>query len=326
MSFDKKNIIWKLIREELSKEEELTILLSRPVTDTMREQWLTTPDMAREDRVDRRKIWKMICQETWMRLPARKVRLYKIYTWVASIALLFGLSGSIIYVQNRENAIPIYVVSTGIQNMEPVTLPDGTLVLLGPGTKLIYPASFTEEKREVSLDGQAFFDVSKNASKPFIVKTHSMDVEALGTAFELFAYSIENRSEAVLLSGGIKVNLINPDLGKQPGLILVPNEKLEYNIRDKKVSQSTVNADIHTSWRKRGVLTFENDKLSMIIPRLEQWYGRKVICEKGMADTYKFTFKVRDESLERILYIMGESSPIKYTKSEEGDYTLFLKR
>jgi len=326
MSLDKKNMIRKLIREELNEKERIDLLQSHSVTDEMQGQWLTAPDMVRKDKVDGQHIWKMIQQETWLRLPARKVRFYQIYTWAATIALLFGLAGSVVYMQNREKTVPMYVISAGIQNMEPVTLPDGTLALLGPGSKLTYPADFTGKRREVALDGQAFFDVNKDASKPFIVKTYSMDVEALGTAFELFAYSIENRSEAVLLNGSIKVNLINPDSNKQTELILKPNEKVEYNIRDKKVTQLTVNADVYTSWRKRGIITFENEKLSMIIPRLEQWYGRKIICEKGIAENYKFTFKVRDESLERILYIMSESSPIRYTKSEEGDYSLFLKK
>lgn len=326
MGFDKKYIIRKFIREELEREEEFDLLQSRPVTDEMREQWMAAPDMARKDGADGRQIWNRIRQETGARLPARRVRFYQVYTWVATVALLLGLAGSVVYMQNKAETTPVYVVSAGIQNMEQVTLPDGTFVLLGPGSRLTYPADFTGKRREVALDGQAFFDVNKDASKPFIIKTYSMDVEALGTAFELFAYRIENRSEAVLLDGKIKVNLRDTEGNKQTELILEPNEKIEYNIRDKKVVQSTVNADVYTSWRKRGILTFENEKLSMIIPRLEQWYGRKIICEKGIAETYKFTFKVRDESLERLLYIMSESSPIRYTKSEEGDYSLSLKK
>ena len=63
----------------------------------------------------------------------------------------------------------------------------------------------------------------------------------------------------------------------------------------------------------------------MIIPRLEQWYGRKIMCEKDIANQYRFTFKVRDESLERILYILNSSSPVKYTKVGE-DFELYVKK
>ena len=101
----------------------------------------------------------------------------------------------------------MYVVSSGIQNMESVSLPDGTKVQMGPGSRLTYPASFSGKTREIRLDGQAFFDVAKNREKPFIVHTEDMSVEALGTAFELFSYNMENKMEAILLNGKIKVSV-----------------------------------------------------------------------------------------------------------------------
>lgn len=326
-SGNKKNIIRKLILEELKEEEQSILLQSGTVTGEMHRQWEDLPDMVQKDQANGQEIWKKIRQEVWFKYSAKKIRFYKVYAWAATIALLLGLSGSIAYAYKEKETAPVmYIVSAGIQNMESVTLPDGTSIQLGPGSKLTYPARFEGKTREVTLDGQAFFDVEKDPGKPFIVHTSSMDVEALGTAFELFAYNIENRSEAILLNGKIKVNLNTPLSEKTTELILSPNEKIEYNIRDRKVTSNTVDADTYTSWRKRGILTFENEKLSMIIPRLEQWYGRKIICEKGIAETYKFTFKVRDESLERILYIMSESSPIRYNKSEDGNYSLFLKK
>lgn len=323
---DKKHIVKKLIREELNEKEEAVLLQSHSVSGAMQKQWEGAPDMARKDRIDGQHLWQIIQQETWLRIPARKVRFYKVYAWVATVAILLGIAGSVTYLISREEPVPMYVVSAGIQNMESVTLPDGSRIQLGPGSRLTYPARFTGKSREITLDGQAFFDVEKDRTKPFIVHTSSMDVEALGTAFELFTYSIENRSEAILLNGKIKVYLIDPQSENRTDVILEPNEKLEYNIRDRKVTSYTVDAEAYTSWRKRGILTFENEKLSMIIPRLEQWFGRKIICEKDIAETYKYTFKVRDESLERILYIMSESSPIRYTKEENGDFTLSLRQ
>jgi len=319
-----KNIIKKLIREELNRDEHTRLFHSASVVGEMQKQWKDAPDITRRDQVDGQHIWKIIQRETFFKLPAKKIRFYQVYSWIATVTLILGMAGIGAFLMNREEAVPIYVVSAGIQNMEQVSLPDGTIVQLGPGSKLTYPAGFKDKIREVHLDGQAFFDVNKDPSKPFVVQTQSMRVEALGTAFELFAYNIENRSEAILLQGKIKVNLKHHDPSGQTEWILGQNEKIEYNKRDKEVVHSLVNADTYTSWRKRGVLTFENEKLSMIIPRLEQWYGRHIICEKEIADTYKFTFKIRDESLERILYIMSESSPIRYNKSEGGDYTLYL--
>ena len=92
-----------------------------------------------------------------------------------------------------------------------------------------------------------------------------------------------------------------------------------------RLSKQIVDADKYTAWRKQKILSFENEKLSMIIPRLEQWYGRKVMCQKDLADKYRFTFKVRDESLDRILFMIKASSPLQYKEEKNGDYTLTLK-
>ncbi|MDL2282436.1 DUF4974 domain-containing protein, partial [Parabacteroides sp. OttesenSCG-928-G06] len=135
------------------------------------------------------------------------------------------------------------------------------------------------------------------------------------------AYNHEENMETILLNGKVKVNF--PAAGKE-AFELTADDKIAYHKSENKVVRSKVNAENYTSWRK-GVLSFENEKLSMIVPRLEQWYGRKIYLEKELGESYKFTFKVRDEPLDRILYIMGESSPVRYSQLEGGDYTLFLK-
>ena len=189
---------------------------------------------------------------------------------------------------------------------------------------MTYPAAFTGKTREIHLDGQAFFDIHKNPHKPFIVHTSEMEVQALGTAFEVFDYDIESKSETVLLNGKVKIG-INNSKGDRAEFILSPNEKMVYDQQADSAYVLTVDADKYTSWRKQKIVSFENEKLSMIIPRLEQWYGRKIMCQQDLADKYRFTFKVRDESLERILFMMGESSPLKYQKTSNGNYVLVLK-
>ena len=219
----------------------------------------------------------------------------------------------------------MYVVSSGIQNMESVSLPDGTKVQMGPGSRLTYPASFSGKTREVTLNGQAFFDVAKNREKPFIVRTEDMSVQALGTAFELFSYEMDNKIETILLNGKIKVGISDKGTKRVKEYLVSPDEKLVLDRQTGEVMKQAVNADKYTAWRKQKMLSFENEKLTMIIPRLEQWYGRKVMCQKDLAEKYRFTFKVRDESLEKILFMIKASSPLIYTQMESGDYILTLK-
>ncbi len=315
-----REIAEKLINNKLNPAEEDAILTSPVVTEKMREQWNTAPDRTESDKTDGARIWNDIRRETFKKIPAKKVRLYQVVAWAASFLLLLGVTGSAWFLFNREKPVSYYTAHSGILNISTIRLPDGTDVQLGSGSKLTYPADFRGKKREIKLEGQAFFDVIPDKEKPFVVHTPQMDVEALGTAFEIFTYSEDDFMEAILLDGKIKVSMADR---KDTSFILTPNNKISYNKSDHKVILSQVNAGNYTSWRK-GILSFENEKLSMIIPRLEQWYGRKIFMDKELNEVYKFTFKVRDESLERILYIMGESSPVRYKKSKDGDFTLFV--
>lgn len=321
---DPKYIVRKLLQDTLTVQEQETVLYSETVTKKMKSQWDTAPDSAKNDRVNDKKIFRKIQNEAWGRVSMRKLRFYQTYAWAASFLLLLGLAGFVYFISARAHSVPHYFASTGIQNIQEIVLPDGSNVQLGPGSTLSYPSQFTGKKREITLNGQAFFTVQKDAKKPFIVHTPQMQVEALGTSFELFAYQKQETMEAILLEGKIKVSIKDTLLLGKPEVFLAPDEKIEYNVQHRKVIKTNVNANNYTSWRK-GILSFESEKLSMIIPRLEQWYGRKIFFDEGMGETYKFTFKVRNEPLDRILYIMGKSSPIKYNQSDDGNFSLYLR-
>lgn len=320
---NKKYILRKLMQGTLTEQERIALHGSCEVERRMSEQWHTAPDAAGEDHPDERRIWRKVCRQSWEDIAAKEVLFYKIYGWVASVLLILGITGAVFYFSSGKSPAPMYVVSSGIRNMESVLLPDGTNVQLGPGSRLTYPGRFRGKKREVVLSGQAFFDVAKDPGKAFIVHTSGMDVQALGTAFELFCYEVENRSEAVLLHGKIKVGVTDEKTGKRMEYQVSPDQKLIVDKQNGQVSKWQVDADKYTAWRKQRILSFENEKLSMIIPRLEQWYGRKIMCQKDLAEKYRFTFKVRDEALDRILFMIGESSPLKYTSMDNGNYIVY---
>lgn len=321
---NKKYILKKLMHDALKEEERAALNNDVPVKAQMFSQWETAPDAAGFDQTDGSRIWYCIRQKVWTNTHAKKYLFYKIYSVAASVLFLLSVGSTIFYLKEARKEVPVYIVTSGIQNMQSISLPDGSVVQMGPGSKLTYPAVFTGKTREIHLDGQAFFDIYKNPHKPFIVHTSNMDVQALGTAFEVFNYEIESKSETVLLNGKVKIGLKKSKRGKKE-FILLPNEKIVYDKQVDSTYISDVNADKYTSWRKQKILTFENEKLSMIIPRLEQWYGRKIMCQQNLAEKYRFTFKVRDESLERILYMMGKSSPLEYKKTKNENYMLILK-
>ena len=316
---DEKQMLKRLMRDALTPGEMMELNTRENVQREMLDQWDTAPDASQS--TDGTRLWNRI----YRRITGRGregLRFYRIYSAVASILLLIAIGGTVFMALEGDKA-SMYVVSTGIRSMQSVTLPDGTEVQLGPNSRMTYPSKFGSRKRVVQLEGQAFFDVNKNPRKPFIVHSSDMDIQVLGTAFEVFNYEIETQAEVILLSG--KVNVTSPADGKRKECVLRPNQRLQYDKRTNTLSMQTLDADKYTAWRMQGILSFENEKLSMIIPRLEQWYGRKAICPRDLADKYRFTFKVRDESLERILYMMKKSSPLTYKEIEEGNYEIMLK-
>lgn len=317
-----KNILSKLLNDDLSLNEKDELNASKSFSSMLEKQWTNTSDVIYKDETNAERIWSRIRGEVWDNNQTKRFLYFKLYSIAATILLVLGISSMTWMLTQKPYSSTMFVVYSGIQNIKSIGLPDGSSVQLGPGSKLTYPSQFSGKKREVLLEGQAFFDVHKDGDHPFVVKTKDMDVTALGTAFEVYSYNLNNNVEAILLNGKIQINTQIENMKGE--VVLLPNEKLTYSRVTRKMIIEKVDASKYSDWRKHGILSFENEKLSMIIPRLEQWYGRKVMCEKDIADKYRFTFKVRDESLERILYILNSSSPVKYKKVGEN-FELFLK-
>jgi len=318
---ENKIYIKKILNNTMNETEKEKFHSEKLFSKVLEKQWDDAQDAVAKDKTDVNRIWAKIQRELWESKPVKTNEYYKIYSIAASILLLIGIGCFAWILSRNQSSNTMFVATSGIQNMQSILLPDGSQVQLGPGSKLVYPSEFDGKTREVQLEGQAFFDVAKDKSKPFVVKTKDMDVTALGTAFEVFSYEMENDIETVLLNGKVKVNLLHGNHKRQ--VILYPNDKLTLSRSDARISIDKVNATKYSDWRNLGILSFENEKLSMIIPRLEKWYGQKIFCQKDLANTYRFTFKVRNESLDRILYMLNNSSPIKYRKVGDN-YELYL--
>ena len=322
-----KNITQKLKQyNQLTAEEEHELLADPAVTASMHLKWQNAPDATEHDNTDANRLWNQIQGQLWRDPLIQRLKLYKVYAAAATVLLFISLASLGYLIGEKDDADTMFIVKSGLRSMESVRLPDGTNVQIGPGSTLTYPSSFTGKTRDVKLNGQAFFDVAKNPSRPFIVQTSDMTVQALGTAFELFSYAVDNRSEVILLNGKVKIGVGDRQNQRTSFYLLDPDEKLLIDKQGNKVTKWKVDADKYTSWRKQWIISFENEKLSMIIPRLEQWYGQKIMCQKDLTDRYRFTFKIRDESLDRILFMMSESSPLQIEKMQNGNYMITQKK
>lgn len=324
MNEDKKNKLKNLMHDALDEHEKQLLMHEPNVEKLMHAQWEEDLDINLSDHFVENRIWKKITHRINRRAVSNQLFIYKIVAIAASFLLLIA-TGSLVYFNKQQTGQYMYIVSSGVRSIESVLLPDGTEVRMGPNSRLTYPADFKGKTRDVNLIGQAFFSVAKDKEKPFTVHTDNMDVTALGTSFEVFNYEYENRIEAILLEGKVRVGLGNNiDSKQRKEIILTPDEMLVYDKSDQTVRVKNVNAESYSGWKNLGILSFENERLSTIISRLEPWYGRKIKCPEDIAEEYRFTFKVRDESLERILFMLNNSSPVKY-KEINGDYELYVK-
>ena len=188
-------------------------------------------------------------------------------------------NGEIVYHKSEEKTTEVVYnkleVPRGGECM--IKLDDGTKVWVNAETKLKYPVAFVGDRREVVLEGEAFFDVAKN-EKPFIVKTSFGDVRVLGTAFGISAYASEPESYTTLVRGKVSVERE----GGKP-VVILPGEQVVTS-KDGKMMKQKVDVEEFVGW-KDGIYVFKEKSLGEIMKTLERWYNISVdFQDKSLVD------------------------------------------
>ncbi|AYL95546.1 FecR family protein [Mucilaginibacter celer] len=184
-------------------------------------------------------------------------------------------------------------------------LPDGTVVMLNAESSISYPTAFSGKTRNVSITGEAYFEVAKNKKMPFIVSFGNQKVEVLGTHFDIRAYS-EQPGKTTLLEGSVKISSQNQ---KQ---LLVPGQQAVYNIGAKKFEIKTVDTDDVVAW-KNGLFLFDNTELDQVMSELGRWYDVKFEYQ-GIKPQLNFTGLVKKNiPLSKALKILETTGGIKFT-------------
>jgi len=201
-------------------------------------------------------------------------------------------------------------------------LPDGTKVWLNASSKLTCPVSFeNKDSREVMLEGEAFFDVTEDKSKPFIVQTSRLQVRVLGTAFNVKSYAGEDITETTLVRGKVMIAL-NDAAGKQDTLLMKEHEQVTYSDASHALSLAKVQTEPVTAWTQ-GKLVFENRLFADIKPALERWYGVEIEADELEDNGCRFSTTIDEEPITKILELFKATSAISYTITP--DNTVILK-
>jgi|GEM_PF-188354 len=189
-------------------------------------------------------------------------------------------------------------------------LPDGSHVWLNSGSVFKFPVLFARDKRQVELVGEAFFDVSKDPSHPFLVKAGKMNVEVKGTRFNIINYPDETHTELILESGSVR--LFSGDYEDHKTITLIkPGELAVLDNTHNQLSVSNVDVEKYTAW-KEGKLIFRDDQMDEVVKKLNRWFNVEIVLQSSELKEYVYTATYRDETLPEILELLKISAPIKY--------------
>ncbi len=261
--------------------------------------------------------------------------------WLLVVSLTSAVTWFIAKPKDLQFKTTEYIVPKGSKST--IKLPDGSVVWLNAGSKLVYANNFDQKDRNVYLTGEAYFSVVSNKEKPFKVHTSDLIVRALGTKFNVKAYPEEKTITTTLEEGIIDIQIINGSKGTQNKQIKIkPKERLVFikpsvgreeimahkAIEEVKKNQSisdnvkvelNVNTELYTSW-KSDKWVIEGLTLKCLAPMLERRYNMKMHFANDGLDQYKFTGILQNETIEQILNVITYTAPIKYSIVKDSVY------
>lgn len=313
------NILEKYIRGSISEEEynELQQQIQNDsdssVGDMLNECWQKDLNIHVMPRAAKERTRRQIDEK--IKKDIRRIWFKRASTIAASILIPILIISTVYFYKEMDHYKQIpNIVSVNKGQRAGITLPDGTIVHLNSESKLTYTPDFNGKLREVVLEGEAFFEVTPNKEKPFIVKTSVFDVEVLGTSFNVSVYNDENIVETALMEG--KVKLTMQGCPSKP-VYLTPSQKFIYSRSDRQDTISIMEGDTELAW-KQGILAFSAEPLEEVFRKIERWYGVTMHYDKESLVNDNFTGQFKMISIQEMMNILRMHYNLKF-KIENND-------
>jgi hypothetical protein len=202
-----------------------------------------------------------------------------------------------------------------------ILLSDGTLVHLNAGSRLTFPSTFSGSTREVYLNGEGFFEVHKNEKVPFIVKTDHINIQVLGTKFNVSAYDDEQETSAILVEGKVNVSQKNK-LFANKQYILAPGQGCFYSVVEKNSLVKEVDVNEYILW-KDGLYNFKNQALSEVVNRVHKYYNLSIKIEGPLlANTMVSGKLVLSDDVNEVMQYLSKTMEVRFEKLADGTYLL----
>lgn len=247
----------------------------------------------------------------------RKRLLFTIVRYAAVVVLTVGITLSLFRYFSPADTPVMLTASVPAGQRAQIMLPDSSTVWLNSGSTLVYPSAFKDGRRDVKLEGEGYFTVTKNAHKPFTVNTPNGYVTVLGTVFNVKSYRDESRFEASLVSGKVKAK---GSSGRE--VVLQPHQKMVWE--DGRVQVLSTNDDDYL-WKK-GILTFNDQSLETVMNDLSRAFNRKIIIKGNDIRHEMLTGKFRiSDGLDYALQILRDMYGFRYSTNPDTGVTEVYK-
>lgn len=242
--------------------------------------------------------------------PIARIRTINRFTRVAAAAIFIVICSSVFfywYTPPAKVKIDQRIAHKVVENRK-IYLPDGSTVVLSAGSKLHYPSSFDSAgTRDVYLEGEAFFDIMHNASKPFIVHSGKVITTVLGTAFNIKAFPAEISITVTVIRGKVQVRDQTKLLG-----IITPHQQIVYNKQDGRSLQAVVPIEPYMDWQKQNLL-LDNVTVGEAAGLLEQRFNVRIVFTSDVIKSKRFTTTlIEGETLEQALKLICEFNEAAY--------------
>lgn len=255
----------------------------------------------------------------------------------ASVALVIG-TGLVYFLLNSAQTVDLITKTTARGQKSTITLADGSQVRLNAESTISYPETFEGNTREIILTGEAFFDVTRDESRPFIIRSGEVTTTVLGTSFNISAFPAQDIAITVA-TGKVQVvhnpqavegadqsatagSALKPEGQGPPAVVLVKGEQARFDISEGTIEKQQVDFTRYTAW-KEGILFFDDIALRDAAKILERWYNVTIAFESEDLGQCHIEGKYEDEKLLNILESLKFVKGLSYEFQKDG--TILIK-
>ena len=268
---------------------------------------------------DKKRVFEKIQKSVLHKPKIHKINIWA-YTAVASISILVTMAIFNLFFRQPNSVGLTYIeAKTPFGIKSKITLCDGTVVYLNSGSILKYPAKFADKQRQVFLNGEAYFEVSKDSKHPFIVQADRINVKVYGTHFNIRAYCDDNTIETTLLEGSVGIYKKSEENEKQI-VKLAPNQQAVYNGNTGKIAVKEIDGNIAIGWRE-GKYYFENKKLAYIANVLERNFNVTIrLTSRELENEVFYGLIAKNKNIYQLLDVIKTHNHFNYTVKNDTIY------